>query len=115
MVCKSVVVHKRAIQGPLSFETETNPLRQKMYFYRKRNGTFVEFKYNNQYRNRTSRLLFYLRRYWLSFLLLMRGNFAHAALIIKSTNALWFFSPIVQYPYNAEESHIESTIKEKNH
>ena len=115
MACKSVVIHKRAIQGALSFETETNPSRKKMYFYLMRNIAFVEFKYNNQYRNRTSRLLFYLRRYWFSLLLLMRGNFAHAALIIKSTNALWFFSPIVQYPYHAEESHIESTIKEKNH
>lgn len=115
MTCKSVVVHKRPIQRPLSFDEEPNPSRKKMYFYLMRNIAFVEFKYNNQYRNRTSRLLFYLRRYWISLLLLMRGNFAHAALIIKSTNALWFFSPIVQYPYNAEESHIESTIKEKNH
>ena len=115
MACRSVVVHKRAIQGPLSFETETDPSRRKMYFYEMRNEAFIEFKYNKLYLNRRMRFRYYVRRYWLSFLLLMRGNFAHAALIIKSTNASWFFSPIVQYPYNAEESHIESTIKEKNH
>ena len=44
LACKSVVVHKRAIQGALSFFTETNPQRLRNYFYAFRNLTYTLWK-----------------------------------------------------------------------
>lgn len=98
MACKSVVVHKRAIQGALSFETETNPSRQKMYFYMMRNVAFTDFKYNKLYKNRSMRFRYYLRQYKYAFSLLMQGRRSQAKIVIKSTYALCFFHPKIQYP-----------------
>ena len=98
MVCKSVVVHKRAIQGPLSFETETNPLRQKMYFYMMRNDAFIEFKYNKLYLNRRMRFRYYVRQYKYALSLLLHGRRLQAMIVVRSVLAMLSFNPTIQYP-----------------
>ena len=98
MACKSLVVHKRAIQGALSFETETNPTRQRMYFYMMRNVAFTDFKYNKLYKNRSMRFRYYLRQYKYGISLLIRGHWSRAKIVMKSTYALCFFHPQIQYP-----------------
>ena len=98
MVCKSVVVHKRAIQGPLFFETETNPLRQKMYFYMMRNDAFIEFKYNKLYLNRRMRFRYYVRQYKYALSLLLHGRRLQAMIVVRSVLALLSFNPTIQYP-----------------
>ena len=98
MVCKSVVVHKRAIQGPLFFETETNPLRQKMYFYMMRNDAFIEFKYNKLYLNRRMRFRYYVRQYKYALSLLLHGRRLQAMIVVRSVLAMLSFNPTIQYP-----------------
>ena len=98
MVCKSVVVHKRAIQGSLSFETETNPSRQKMYFYMMRNVAFIEFKYNKLYLNRRMRFRYYVRQYKYALSLLLHGRRLQAMIVVRSVLAMLSFNPTIQYP-----------------
>ena len=98
MVCKSVVVHKRAIQGPLFFETETNPLRQKMYFYMMRNDAFIEFKHNKLYLNRRMRFRYYVRQYKYALSLLLHGRRLQAMIVVRSVLAMLSFNPTIQYP-----------------
>lgn len=98
MACKSVVVHKRAIQGALSFETETNPSRQKMYFYMMRNQAFTEFKYNKLYKNRSMRFRHYLRQYKYVLSLLLHGRYFQARIVFRSVLALLSFNPTIQFP-----------------
>ena len=98
MACRSVVVHKRAIQGPLFFETETNPLRQKMYFYMMRNDAFIEFKYNKLYLNRRMRFRYYVRQYKYALSLLLHGRRLQAMIVVRSVLALLSFNPTIQYP-----------------
>ena len=60
-VNNSVVVHKRLIQGPLSFKSETNPLRLSYYMKFYRNLLYVKWKYNSKgIKGRTQILLSYL-------------------------------------------------------
>ena len=98
MACRSVVVHKRAIQGALSFETETNPLRQKMYFYMMRNDAFIEFKYNKLYLNRRMRFRYYVRQYKYALSLLLHGRRLQAMIVVRSVLAMLSFNPTIQYP-----------------
>ena len=98
MACRSVVVHKRAIQGPLFFETETNPLRQKMYFYMMRNDAFIEFKYNKLYLNRRMRFRYYVRQYKYALSLLLHGRRLQAMIVVRSVLAMLSFNPTIQYP-----------------
>lgn len=98
MACKSVVVHKRAIQGALSFETETNPSRQKMYFYMMRNVAFIEFKYNKLYLNRRMRFRYYVRQYKYALSLLLHGRRLQAMIVVRSVLAMLSFNPTIQYP-----------------
>ena len=98
MVCKSVVVHKRAIQGPLSFETETDPSRRKMYFYKMRNEAFIEFKYNKLYLNRRMRFRYYVRQYKYALSLLLHGRRLQAMIVVRSVLAMLSFNPTIQYP-----------------
>ena len=110
MACKSVVVHKRTIQRELNFETETDPFRRKMYFYLKRNAAFIDFKYNKLYKSRVFRLRFYLRQYKYYLSLLLHGHYSLAEIVLKSTCALWFFNPIVQYPNTEGKSHLNNEL-----
>ena len=98
MVCKSVVVHKRAIQGSLSFETETDPSRRKMYFYEMRNEAFIEFKYNKLYLNRRMRFRYYVRQYKYALSLLLHGRRLQAMIVVRSVLAMLSFNPTIQYP-----------------
>ena len=98
MVCKSVVVHKRAIQGSLSFETETDPSRRKMYFYKMRNEAFIEFKYNKLYLNRRMRFRYYVRQYKYALSLLLHGRRLQAMIVVRSVLAMLTFNPTIQYP-----------------
>ena len=98
MVCKSVVVHKRAIQGSLSFETETDPSRRKMYFYEMRNEAFIEFKYNKLYLNRRMRFRYYVRQYKYALSLLLHGRRLQAMIVVRSVLAMLTFNPTIQYP-----------------
>ena len=45
LCCKSIVVHKRIIQGNITFESEKNPKRITNYFYLYRNHLYIDRKY----------------------------------------------------------------------
>ena len=98
MACNSVVVHKRTIQKSLSFETETDPSRLRMYFYMMRNNSFVQFKYNTAYKSRFRRFLFFLKRMRDCVVLLLKQRFYKASLVWLSTIALYAFNPRIEYP-----------------
>ena len=98
MACRSVVVHERAIQGALSFETETDPSRRKMYFYEMRNEAFIEFKYNKLYLNRRMRFRYYVRQYKYALSLLLHGRRLQAMIVVRSVLAMLSFNPTIQYP-----------------
>lgn len=98
LACKSIVVHKRAIQGSLSFEKETDPVRQKMYFYMMRNQAFIDFKYCKIYKNRSMRFRYYLRQWKSAFSLLLHGRCLQSKIVFKAIFAMFSFDPTIQYP-----------------
>lgn len=93
MACKSVVVHKRAIQSGLSFETETDPNRIKMFFYYLRNnchnrvlwGESTTFK---QYMKLMKMLLRYICKF----------DITRCSVILKVMRSLVLFHPSIQFP-----------------
>jgi GT2 family glycosyltransferase len=94
IACKSVVIHKRAIQGALSFNTENDSNRLKNYFYLFRNQSFTY----NKIGTRKSKIRLYISITVLFCKLLLCLKFAKALIILKSQFALLRFSPKIQYP-----------------
>lgn len=96
VACRSVVLHKRLIQGSLSFKTETNPARMKNYFYMYRNHahTFMADKTNGNldkiyYRLKMCREIKDLYR---------AGYKDQAKIVLKALCALRKFKPQIQFP-----------------
>ena len=94
LACKSVVVHKRAIQQGLSFDTETNPNRLNNYFYMFRNNAHRELIHLSY----TNKIIYIARMTKRCLSYFIKGNFLKANIIRKALVALWKFNPIIQYP-----------------
>jgi GT2 family glycosyltransferase len=94
IACKSVVIHKRAIQGSLSFSTENDNNRLKNYFYMFRNISFT----TNKLGSRKDRIKCYSRLIVLVCKLLLHLKLKKVFIILKSQFALLKFFPKIQYP-----------------
>lgn len=94
MTCRSVVVHKRAIQGNLSFETETNPKRIDMFFYYFRNQTHCALLYRTKAETLKRIVIVTL----IGFYMLLHGRLRKAIVAWKSQLAFLVFRPKVEYP-----------------
>lgn len=94
LACKSIVVHKRSIQGSLSFFTEKDPKRLNNYFYMFRNNDFVYLKNASL----KKKVMWCLRRLVFLIKLLFKGDFVRFHVLIKATLALWHFNPDVVFP-----------------
>lgn len=90
---KSVVTHKRTIQGDLLFENETNKQRLKNFFYYFRNQTHIVAKYKGTIK--TIGNVFSLT--CLFFKLFFTGRFAKSMIVLKSQFAWLFFCPKIEY------------------
>lgn len=93
LAAKSVVIHKRAIQGDLRFDTEDNPIRIKNFFYYFRNQTHYAYLYRGY--------LMYLKRIiivtLLGFRMLFTGKFKKAKVAFASQLNAMFFRPKVEH------------------
>jgi GT2 family glycosyltransferase len=94
LCCKSEVVHKRKIQGGISFDKETDPIRLKNFFYMIRNNSLNNVKYRG---GRKSNILLSGYRESL-FHYFLRGKYKHACILFKAMSAFFSFNPSVEYP-----------------
>lgn len=94
LACKSVVLHKRALQTVLSFYTEDDPNRLKNYFYMYRNNGFVQLR-KSAFKGKIKFLI--LRIYMLTSLL-VKGDLLRFKILWKSTIAIYSFKPQIIFP-----------------
>ena len=96
VACRSEVVHKRLLQGPLSFYKETDMNRLKCFFYLYRNQAFTRIKFGGA-KGRLKQCgiaLFVLTK------LLFKWDWRRLMIFAKSQFALLFFNPKVEFPRN---------------
>jgi len=94
LCCKSVAIHKRTIQGALSFKTEKDTKRLANYFYRFRNTAYIirHFEGNKAYwANYFSLIKTFME-------CLLRLQKSKAVVILKVLVESPFFNPIVKFP-----------------
>jgi GT2 family glycosyltransferase len=91
---KSIVIHKREQQMPLSFYAETNQVRLKLFFYRIRNSSYIYNKHATFFQ-KSKRTCSFIPIF---FKLLLKLDFKRASIIFKSRISLLTFSPKIQYP-----------------
>ncbi len=94
LACQSVVMHKRVLQGALSFFTETNPQRLRNYFYAFRNQTYTLWK-KATFKEKVKCLV---GRFILLLKLLCKGDFLRFSILLKATWATLAFKPQIEYP-----------------
>lgn len=89
--CKSIVVHKRAIQKALSFDNETNPNRLRNFYYKFRNEAFIVRKFDNKsiYFSALENIIRSFARH------LLRGKLTQFVIVCKSMLSLITFKPTV--------------------
>lgn len=94
LVGTSCVIHKRAIQGGLLFETETDPRRIQNFFYMFRNNNY------RQYRNQNWRWKLRFLKNWIKMICRYKkaGEHEKATVLIKALKAIRTFNPAIQYP-----------------
>lgn len=93
VACKSVVTHKRSVQGSLSIDKEKDPKRMKMFFYSFRNVAYYKIKYYGC--NKFRLVLMYLNQV---ARLMLKGKFNAAKILLYATFALISFSPTLEFP-----------------
>ena len=97
LACKSKVLHKRKIQGALSFDTETDRKRLKNYFYMFRNNT-----YNLKlYKGKRTYQKQYLRLCRSAVTYCLHGKFLKGLIIFRVLLSLPRFSPRVVFAENS--------------
>lgn len=94
LVCKSTVVHKRAVQGGLNFYTETNPKRLKNFFYLFRNNDYTNLREST----RNQKIKWFLKRMYHVLRLTLKGDFKRASILWKAAVALRRFNPPIVFP-----------------
>lgn len=93
VACRSEVVHKRSLQGPLSFYTETDINRLKNYFYYFRNIAFRRIKAGEITRKRQ-----FISALKILTSLLFKLDWKRSLIYAKSQLALLTFAPKVEFP-----------------
>lgn len=96
LVGKSIVIHKRKIQGDLSFETETDPVRLSYYRSHYRNLIYVSMKYD--IKGGKDRLRYFLQYTFDLLSLLSRLQFSHLKVKILAVCDYRRFKPVIKYP-----------------
>lgn len=94
MVCRSRVVHKRNMQGILSFKLEKDARRLKNYSYKFRNELYNVKLYSKRY-------YFYSKYFKLLVMAisqLLSGNISKSKIIFKSLRSIVSFHPQITYP-----------------
>lgn len=91
---KSIVVHKRTIQGILSFDNENDPKRINNFFYSIRNGGYIQNKEASTIR----RALFYIKKLKSALKYFIKGQILKSRIILKAIFSLITFNPKIQYP-----------------
>lgn len=94
VACRSEVVHKRSLQYPLSFYTETDIKRLNMHFYRIRNMAFMQ--YGKGGFKAIARHCMSCFKQVIKFLLV--GDFLRMKIYMKAQIAFITFHPQIQYP-----------------
>jgi len=93
VACRSVVLHKRALQSALIFEQETDKKRLANFYYKIRNENYNLIKYG-----RYKRFVYTLfQNIILSLKMVFKIKWMHAFIIWKAYIALLCFRPIVRY------------------
>lgn len=94
LCCRSIVVHKRAIQGNITFESENNPNRIKNYFYLYRNHLYIDRKYVGI----KAFVLSYCRLFSMCVNQFLRFKWSKFLILLKVLVCSPTFNPKVQYP-----------------
>lgn len=96
IACRSIVIHKRAIQRELSLEQESDRQRLNNYYYKIRNGNYNLIKYGKK-----KRLIHnLLNDTLLSLKMLLSFKYRHFFIIWKAYFSLLGFRPVVKYVDN---------------
>lgn len=90
----SIAIHKRTIQGDLSFETESNPQRLNNYFYMFRNQGFTVKSHSGK----KAFAIWYIKTIIQGVSYLLKLNFDKSNVIFKALLRIPFFNPKVKYP-----------------
>lgn len=97
IVCRSVVVHKRAIQKSLIFKEEINPQRLRNYFYMFRNQAYTRLMNKRKKEFIKAAILQLLQ----AMKLLLQGKILQSGIIFRAYLSLLSFKPKIEYPNNA--------------
>lgn len=90
---KSIVLHKRALNGILSISNETNPNRIRNFYYAYRNGIL------NAKKESTRDYFFTLSKtIGIGAYLFLKGKFKKSCIIFKSILSSFAFNPPIEYP-----------------
>lgn len=92
---KSYVVHKRAIQGGLSFEKERDNNRLKNYFYMYRNSSYNDVLYSKE---KKCRLGVCYKNFKYALKLILKLDFFRASIVLKASFAFLNFKPVLCFP-----------------
>ncbi len=95
LATKSCVVHKRTIQGRLSFEGELDCNRLNNFFYIFRNSSFNNILYSEE---ESSRLKVFYKNFKYVFKLILKLDLFRASIVLRSSLAFLKFNPKVCYP-----------------
>lgn len=94
LCCKSVVVHKRVIQGNITFESEKNPNRIANYFYLFRNHLYIDL----HYLGKTTYIRSYCKIIIMCFKQLFCLKWSKFIILLKVLIYSPTFNPKVHYP-----------------
>lgn len=98
IACRSVVLHKRAIQKALIFEQEDDEKRLNNYYYKIRNEGYNQMKFE-----RKEKFVYnILKNSILSLKMLLRFKYRHCYIIWKAYFSLLSFRPVVRYVNSKE-------------
>lgn len=95
LATKSSVVHKRAIQGGLSFEKELDINRLNNYFYMFRNSSFNNILCAKE---KNSRLGIFFKNFKYALKLILKFDFFRASIVLKASFAFLNFKPVLCFP-----------------
>lgn len=95
LATKSSVVHKRAIQGGLSFEKELDRNRLNNYFYMFRNSSFNNILCAKE---KNSRLGIFFKNFKYALKLFLKFDFFRASIVLKASFAFLNFKPVLCFP-----------------
>lgn len=101
LVGKSIVVHKRKIQGDLLFETEKDPIRLSYYRSHYRNIIFVAMKYDVN--GKADLLRFFLSYIFNLLKLLIHFHIAHFKVMVLAACDYIKFKPVIRYPNTIQQ------------